>query len=137
MENKLIVKEKFGSYTGLRHSIVSEKSGEEFYHKFLNKEFKNSAQKSIVLVVDLDGVRGYSPSFIDEAFGNLVYDFSLSLVKKFLIIKSDDKTFWKDFIETETYPQWEQRRIAKMFPKKTEKHSAYWRYDNNEFHLAN
>jgi len=133
MDNILSIKDKFGRYTGLRHMNVSEKSGEEFYHTILNSEFKNSVEKKVRLTIDLDGVRGYSPSFIDEAFGNLVYDFSLGLVEEFLHIKSDDKPFWIELIKNETFPQWEKRRLSNELPKITSNHPPHWRYLNNEF----
>lgn len=37
--------------------------------------------KDLMLLVDLDGTSGYPSSFLDEAFGELVYDFSLEEVK--------------------------------------------------------
>jgi len=130
--NRIIsIKQEFSPYTGLRHSNVSEKSGEEFYHDILNKEFKLSIDNKEKLTVDLDGIRGYSPSFIDEAFGNLIYDFGLELVKKHLVIKSDDKPFWKQSIERETFPLWEQRRLNSQAPKKTVSHPERWAFKNN------
>ena len=38
---------------------------------------KKSFETKIKLQVVLDGTAGYAPSFLDEAFGNLVYDFGL------------------------------------------------------------
>lgn len=136
MSKTISIKDEFGLYTGLRHIKVSEKSGEEFYHKILNKEFKKCIEKKETLTVDLDGVRGYSPSFIDEAFGNLVYDFGLENVKKYLIIKSIDKPFWKQSIETETYKLWEQRRLNGQAPIKTSEHENWWRMKNNELNIC-
>jgi hypothetical protein len=117
--------------TGLRHCKISDNSGEEFYHKYLNEYFKKCYDKNEVLLVDLDGVRGYSPSFIDEAFGNLVFDFSLKIVKKYLEIKSDNFKFWKESILTETYKIWEIKREKDEFPIKTELHDEWWRLTEN------
>ncbi|WP_343662978.1 STAS-like domain-containing protein [Chryseobacterium mucoviscidosis] len=133
MNKTISIKDSFGRFTGLRHSAVSEKSGEEFYHSVLNNEFKKCFETKTVLTVDLDGVRGYSPSFIDEAFGNLVYDFGLQNVERYLVIKSNDKPFWKETIEKDTYKLWEQRRKNKQSPKKTIEHSAWWSYSDNKF----
>lgn len=127
MENTLKILEVFGRYTGLRHCTISEKSGEEFYHQYLNGSFYESFSNKTLLTVDLDGVRGYSPSFLDEAFGNLVYDFELSNVEKFLKIKSEDFPFWAKNIKEETFPSWEKRRINKEKPVKTEDHQPWWR----------
>ncbi len=133
MTNMLVVKEEFGEFTGLRHSNVSEKSGEDFYHTILNNKFKTSAEKGNVLTVDLDGIRGYSPSFIDEAFGKLVYDFGIILVKNFLRIKSDDKPYWINAIESETYLMWENRRKNKREPVITEVHPSWWHWNGKEY----
>ena len=71
--------------TGLRHCDVSECSGEDFYHKKLNQAFAEAYQKKDKLTLVLDGVLGgYTPSFLDEAIGNLVYDFGLKTVKQYL-----------------------------------------------------
>ena len=136
MSKTISIKNEFGLYTGLRHVKVSEKSGEEFYHKILNKEFKNCLEKKEILIVDLDGVRGYSPSFIDEAFGNLIYDFGLSNVTKYLRIKSQDKPFWKDSIENETYKLWEHRRLNRQAPVKTVAHENWWKFENDKLTFA-
>lgn len=136
MNKTISVKDVFGQFTGLRHSNVSEKSGEEFYHKILNIEFKNCFESKGILTIDLDGVRGYSPSFIDEAFGNLVYDFGLDNVKRYLKIKSDDKPFWKQSIEKETFIFWEQRRLNNQQPFKTIEHDKWWRFLNNQFSFS-
>lgn len=133
MNKTISIKNVFGQFTGLRHSNVSEKSGEEFYHEILNIEFKDCFESKGILTIDLDGVRGYSPSFIDEAFGNLVYDFGLDNVKRHLKIKSEDKPFWKESIEKETFILWEQRRINNQQPIKTIKHDKWWRFLNNQF----
>ncbi|KQB37104.1 STAS-like domain-containing protein [Flavobacterium aquidurense] len=133
MKDILLLRKKFGNVTGLRHCSVSDKSGEDFYHEFLNEEFKKSFEKGNVLVVDLDGNRGYSPSFIDESFGNLVYDFNLQNVSKYLEIKSDTFKFWEASIKDVTLPLWEIRRQNKNLPKKTKSHKAWWRFIDNKF----
>ena len=118
----------------MRHCSVSECSGEEFYHNHLNAAFKNSLDRNEKLEISLDGVDGYSPSFIDEIFGNLVYDFSLKIVSKNLEIVSLEEPEWMESIKNETYPQWENRRKKQMHPKVTVDHSAWWRL-NSEGHL--
>lgn len=132
MENTLKILDVFGRFTGLRHCSISEKSGEEFYHKYLNFAFKNAFSNNLKLKVDLDGVRGYSPSFIDEAFGNLVFDFKLKNVKKHLIIKSDDFDFWKQSIQEDSFESWELKRKKNEFPKKTCIHEPWWKIENGD-----
>lgn len=128
MENiKISVLESFTEYPGLRHNSISEDSGEQFYHIVLNSIFANAYSKNCKLEIDLDNTAGYAPSFIDESFGNLVYDFSLVEVQKRLIIKSEQEPSWKDMITNETYTQWEQRRIDNDRPKKTANHEPWYR----------
>lgn len=133
MGKTLILRDCFGRFTGLRHHRISEKSGEEFYHDHLNEAFKNAMENDVVLTVDLDGVRGYSPSFIDEAFGNLIYDFELKNVQKYLKIKSDDLKLWEDRIKSITFVLWEQKRLNQEIPTKTTDHKPWFRFQNNSF----
>lgn len=128
---KTLVIKEFLPRTGLRHFKTSDNSGEEFYHKYLNEYFASSYKSGEKLLVDLDGVRGYSPSFIDEAFGNLIFDFSLKVVSKLLEIKSDNFPVWKNNILQETYPSWEMKREKNELPKKTFAHDSWWRLNGN------
>lgn len=122
----------FSEYPGLRHCVISEKSGEEFYHSVLNKEFKEAYEKGSKLIVNLDNTAGYASSFLDEAFGNLVFDFTLEVVKKTITIISNQEPHWKDMIENQTYQQWEERRMTKNNPKVTKIHSEWFRLINNK-----
>jgi len=128
-QKNIIVIADYSISPGPRYCYQGDDSGEDFYHKVLNKQFKNSAQNGIALIVNLDGPDGYASSFLDEAFGNLVYDFGLSNVKKYIKIISNEEPEWIDMLENETYIQWEQRRKDSQDPKKTIEHSAWWRYN--------
>lgn len=123
----------FNLRTGLRHCSISEYSGELFYHTHLNSNFKKAVENNVKLIVNIDGVRGYSPSFIDESFGNLVYDFGYELVEKHLVIKAEKLKVWVDYIQSQTYPAWKERRERNNRPQKTQVHGDWWRYDNNKF----
>lgn len=115
----------YSAMTGLRHCKISEFSGEDFYHKQLNELFKEACEKNEVLTIDLDGsLGGYAPSFLDEAFGNLVYDFGLDLVKRWLEIKSEQGNQWLELIHKGTFPDWEKRRKENKPPTYTEEHPA-------------
>ena len=59
---------------------------------------------------------GYSPSFVDEMIGNLVYDFSLSVVKDNLNVVSQTDARWPIMLNNKTYPEWEKRRKNKQQP---------------------
>ena len=131
MENIIYVKD-FSEYPGLRHCSISDDSGEEFYHSILNKSFKVAYDNNEKIKINLDYTAGYAPSFLDEAFGNLVYDFGIEEVKKIVSIISDQEPDFKDMILKETYPQWQERREKEDKPKKTSKHKSWYRLvDNN------
>lgn len=118
---------------GPRYSRQGDDSGEDFYHKVLNEAFYKALNANEMLEVSLDGTSGYASSFLDEAFGNLVYDFTLELVQKNLIIISEEEPEWKDMIEKETYVEWEQRRLNKRQPEKSASHEAWYRYVAKDF----
>lgn len=128
---KLSVANDYSKRTGLRYSSISDYSGEDFYHAILNAQFKKAYETGDKLELSFDGTEdGCGPSFIDESVGNLVYDFSLDVVKKHLLIISDDMPMWLDMINDETFPQWEDRRKNGPSPKITEEHHAWYRLSN-------
>ena len=136
MNNRtLSVLNDFSEFPGLRHCSISDNSGEEFYHKVLNSAFKAAYEKGEKLIIDLDKTDGYAPSFLDEAFGNLVYDFTLKIVKDKVEIISQQEPHWKAMIEDETYPQWEKRRKDNDPPKITAPHVPWYRLINNSLKL--
>ena len=122
----------FSEYPGLRHCKISDDSGEEFYHKVLNNAFKTAYEKKEKITINLDGTAGYAPSFLDEAFGNLVYDFGKETVERNVTIISEEEPDLKEMILNETYPQWQERRKEKDKPKKTEEHKTWFILINNE-----
>lgn len=135
---KISIANDFSPITGLRHCDKSEKSGEEFYHSILNEKFYEAYTKGEKLELDLDGtIDSYSPSFLDEAVGNLVYDFTLNIVKSTLSIISKRNESWKNMIETETYPQWEKKRKGNLPRKITANHVAWYRYIDGDVRKNN
>lgn len=133
---ELRVSDKF-EYPGLRHCKISDSSGEEFYHNQLNHQFKLCFERKERLRVILDGTAGYAPSFLDEAFGNLVYDFDEVNVRKYLVLVSDDEPEWIEMLEMETFPDWQKRRLSQKAPMKTAEHKDWWRYVNGSFKQVN
>ena len=124
----LSIASEFSSVTGLRHSSKSEKSGEEFYHMLLNERFYEALQSHEDLILDLDGtLDSYAPSFLDESLGNLVYDFSLSIVEKHLHLHSSRNSSWIKMLVEETFPQWEKRRKDNEPRKITVSHEDWYR----------
>jgi hypothetical protein len=132
---QISVLKNFSEFPGLRHCSISDNSGELFYHKVLNLEFKKAYDAKDKLEVNLDLTAGYAPSFLDEAFGNLVYDFTLAVVKELIVIVSNQQPRLKEMIENETYVKWETRRKNKEVPKVTEGHAAWYRLQDNKLEL--
>ena len=70
-----IISKDYSPFTGLRYCCKSEHSGEDFYHKKLNGWMKDAVENNEEMTIVLDGGEdGYGPSFLDESFGNLVYE---------------------------------------------------------------
>jgi hypothetical protein len=129
--NKLIVA-NYTEYPGPRYYSQGNSSGEEFYHDVLNTAFANAIQSKQKLEVVLDGTAGYASSFLDEAFGNLVFDFSLGVVKDNIIITSKQEPDWVKMIFEEVFIDWELRRMESTNPIKTKEHSEWFRYSEGE-----
>lgn len=122
------IHQDYSEDTGIRHSKFSETSGEDFYHDKLNEIFHECYTKNEVLELVLDGGDdGYTPSFLDESIGNLVYDFTLDVVKSLLLIVSNWEPYWIDEIEKKTYPKWEERRKKGEQATITKEHGAWYR----------
>lgn len=121
----------FSEDTGIRHSKYSETSGEDFYHERLNGIFYECFVKNEELRLVLDGGDdGYTPSFLDESIGNLVYDFTLEVVKRLLVVVSTWEPYWIALIEKKTYLKWEERRINGEQAKITKEHGPWYRLVN-------
>ena len=116
---------------GPRYCSQGEESGEDFYHKLLNKAFYDAYEQGAKLRINLDGPDGYASSFLDEAFGNLVYDFTKELVLKYVQIISDEEPEWIDMIQNDTYNEWEKRRKNAEEPTYTKEHDAWYRVNSN------
>ncbi len=93
--------------------IGDSTSGEAFYIEKLNCEFAQAVKDRKMLMLELDGVSGYPSSFLDEAIGELVFDFTLKIVSEFLDFNTVMYKRRVKQVKEETYLQWEQRRINK------------------------
>lgn len=122
----------FSEDPGPRYCSQGDDSGEDFYHTKLNKQFKEAIESNTILVLDLDGPNGYASSFLDEAVGNLVYDFGATNVNRYMEIISNEEPEWINMLKNETIPQWEQRRIEKKCPKSTKTYDTTWYFDFND-----
>lgn len=65
-------------------------SGEEFREDYLIPAIQESLDNGETLLIDLDGTYGFSYSFIAEAFGGLIREFTLEVLKN-IDIKSEEE----------------------------------------------
>jgi len=129
-QNKItIAVTDFSISPGPRYCNQGEDSGELFYHNVLNPNFAKACKEDDIICVVLDGADGYASSFLDEAFGNLVYDFGEDLVLKHIKIISEEEPEWIKMIQDDTCKQWQKRRDERQSPKITIQHPAWVRYD--------
>ena len=134
----LNVAKDFSLYPGLRtYDISKSTSGEVFYHEYLNPKFYEAIQNKVRLKVVLDGTMGYTPSFIDESFGRLVFDFGEQLVLQNLEIESNEEPNWINQIKGKTIVEWEKRRKKNEVPVNTEGYNVpkWWHIDNGNISL--
>lgn len=95
----------FSRYPAGRYVNDGPYSGAAFRDNYLIPALKSGEQ----LVVELDGVRGYGSSFLEEAFGGLVRNgFDPVQVKNQLQLKSADESLIEeidDYIEHGNEPE--------------------------------
>lgn len=126
----------YSEYTGPRYVIQGDHSGEDYYHTKLNQSFYSALKAGKKLVVDLDNTAGYLSSFLDEAFGNLVYDFTHEIVIKNIDIVSNQEPDWREMIFKKVFPDWEKRRIQKDKVRITANHQEWIRLRDGEYKSA-
>ncbi len=115
----------FTEYPGPRYDEQGPESGERFYVEKLNPQFLKCYNERKCLVVNLDGTAGFASSFLDEAFGQLTFDFGAALLNNYLIIESVDEPEWPRMIKEESIPQWQKRRENGEAPKVTMRYKVY------------
>ena len=69
------VAKHFTKLPGLRYIRLGPFSGEDFRQKFLIEPLR----QGMAVTVELDGVRGYGSSFLEEAFGGAVRELDLDV----------------------------------------------------------
>ncbi|TCK64680.1 uncharacterized protein DUF4325 [Winogradskyella wandonensis] len=121
MEKILIRVIDFTEYPGVRYKHQGNNdSGEDFYYEVIKPAFEKALNQEKILSVDLDGTAGYASSFLDESFGNLVYDFPFEEIKTHLEIKSFEEPDWIDVIFKETLKDWKRKKDENQ-PRKPER----------------
>ncbi len=92
----------FSKNPGLGLSEYGPDSGEDFY-PLLKEAFIKALNEKSELVVNLDGVWGYSPSFLKQVFGSLSKEFSEEDIREILKIYSQEEPHWIDYIKEILY----------------------------------
>ncbi len=70
--HKINIARDFSRYPGCRYKNDCAYSGEEFRDDFLWPKLEAAINNRDIVEIDLDGVAGFSASFLDEAFAGLV-----------------------------------------------------------------
>lgn len=88
----------FSRTPGARYRHLGKASGEEFRDDILIP----AIEKDSNLIVNLDGVRGYGSSFLDEAFAGLVRlkKFDISVILGLVERIESNNSEWKNEIKT-------------------------------------
>ncbi|CAD85291.1 MULTISPECIES: STAS-like domain-containing protein [Nitrosomonas] len=66
------IRENFSRYPAGRYRADGPYNGEKFREELLVPALSEAIDKGEKVKVELDGVRGYNSSFLEEAFGGLV-----------------------------------------------------------------
>jgi hypothetical protein len=84
------IKNDFAQVPGFRTYSDGDKSGQEFFDKILKNKFQQAKDANVKLQVILDGVDGYTSSFLNESFRLLGEEFGSDFVWDNLIIVSQE-----------------------------------------------
>ena len=84
------IAKQFTKTPGGRYIKEGPYSGEEFRTTLLAPAFNKASKNGEELIVDLDGGFGYSPSFLEEAFGGLVRETKSEKVSKIKIVSEEE-----------------------------------------------
>lgn len=117
MEEIILKVVDFTEYPDVRYIEHDEFSGELFYLNYVKPYFKKAVKENKILVVDLDNTAGYASSFLDEAFGNLVYDFDFDDIRIHLKIISLQEPDWINIIQDDIIVKWKEKKDRNL-PRK-------------------
>ncbi len=95
---KIDIVKDFSDTPGGRKKVDGPFSGEDFRERFLEKYFHNQSDSEPIEIV-LDGVIGYSTSFLEEAFGGLARKYGKDKVLERLKFISDEEPLLIEEIE--------------------------------------
>ncbi|MBF0267583.1 MAG: STAS-like domain-containing protein [Alphaproteobacteria bacterium] len=92
------VSRDFSPFPGPRYIRQGENSGEKFRRLLVS-----ALDQSPIVVVDLDGTRGFGSSFLDEAFGGLVRAEGMStadVLRRVEIRSEQDQSYREEAIQS-------------------------------------
>ena len=99
----LTIATQYSRYPGPRFAEDGPFSGEVFRDEHLVPALVAAEREGKRLIVELDGARGYTASFLEEAFGGLirVRGYTLDRVSKLLDVRAQDRrvSYWRDRIQ--------------------------------------
>jgi hypothetical protein len=111
MPNRTIRIADWTKTPGARLIVHGPWSAELYRQEILENAFKEAVADGSTLTIDLDGVSGYIPSFIEEIFGGLARDYTTSVVERHLnVVCTDDEFHLKEAMEHVRDPKPEKRR---------------------------
>jgi hypothetical protein len=86
----LCIATDFSPLPGFRYETQAPNSGERFREELLRPKFEQARRDGAKLEVQLDGVEGYTTSFLEEAFGGLARSPGIGpeMVMETIIVKS-------------------------------------------------
>ena len=91
---------EFSKTPGFRKIEDGPYSGELFFRDYLQPKFQEALDKNAILLVILDGARGYGTSFLEESFGGLARRYGAEIVLQHLEVISDDEPYLADDVKT-------------------------------------
>lgn len=97
---KIIIAEDFSPNLGVRYRKLGPFSGEQFYDEILENKFKEAVAAKEQLHIYLDGASPYGSSFLDESFGKLARNNSISEVSKTIVFHTANYKWIVEFIKT-------------------------------------
>lgn len=86
-----------------REEDDGEFSGAAFYDQYLEPKFQEACNDEKILIVNMDGVEGYSTSFLNGSFGKLGEVYAHDVIRKHLIIESNDDALLIDEINDQLF----------------------------------
>jgi hypothetical protein len=109
----LSIAEEFSRYPAGRTRRDGENSAQRFRDDYLIPSLRKAVAHDARLVVKLDGVFGYSSSFLEETFGGLVRSraFDPDIIERTLVIEAQNPIYASTKIDAQKYLADEMRRV--------------------------